>query len=98
MHLWQLDLVGGVFLADGRECKILTAIDDHSRFVVAATVLERPTGGAVVEAFTAAIRHYGVPFEGSRTTASSSPAGSPVLSPPRCCSSGRAASMESPTG
>ncbi|MEV6227197.1 integrase core domain-containing protein [Saccharopolyspora shandongensis] len=63
MHLWQLDLVGGVFLADGRECKILTAIDDHSRFVVAATVLERPTGGAVVEAFTAAIRHYGVPFE-----------------------------------
>ncbi|MEV0057394.1 DDE-type integrase/transposase/recombinase [Saccharopolyspora shandongensis] len=63
MHLWQLDLVGGVFLADGRECKILTAIDDRSRFVVAATVLERPTGGAVVEAFTAAIRRYGVPFE-----------------------------------
>lgn len=26
-------------------------------------MLERPTGGAVVEAFTAAIRHYGVPFE-----------------------------------
>jgi hypothetical protein len=30
MHLWQLDLVGGVILADGRECKMLTGIDDHS--------------------------------------------------------------------
>jgi transposase len=36
MHLWQLDIVGGVFLVNGREHKMLTAIDDHSRFVVAA--------------------------------------------------------------
>jgi len=42
MHLWQLDLVGGVFLADGRECKMLTGIDDHSRFVVIAARLTRP--------------------------------------------------------
>lgn len=63
MHLWQLDLLGGVFLADGRECKLLTAIDDHSRFVVAATVLERPTGNAVCAAFTAAMGRHGVPFE-----------------------------------
>ncbi|MFF9705402.1 integrase core domain-containing protein [Streptomyces griseofuscus] len=34
MHLWQMDLVGGVPLADGRECKMVTGIDDHSRFVV----------------------------------------------------------------
>lgn len=27
MLLWQLDLVGGVFLAGSRECKILTGID-----------------------------------------------------------------------
>jgi hypothetical protein len=33
MHLLQLDLVGGIFLADGRECKMLTGIDDHSRFM-----------------------------------------------------------------
>jgi hypothetical protein len=45
MHLWQLDLVGGVFLADGRECKMLTGIDDHSRFVVVAAVLAAPSGG-----------------------------------------------------
>jgi transposase InsO family protein len=43
MHLWQLDLVGGIYLADGRECKMLTGIDDHSRFVVAAVV----SGGTV---------------------------------------------------
>lgn len=42
---------------------MLTAIDDHSRFVVTATVLERPTGTAVRDAFTAAMRRYGVPFE-----------------------------------
>jgi transposase InsO family protein len=63
MHLWQLDLVGGINLADGRECKMLTAIDDHSRFVVAATVLERPSGTAVCEAFLAAMDRWGVPFE-----------------------------------
>ena len=34
MALWQLDLVGGIYLADGRECKLLSGIDDHSRFVV----------------------------------------------------------------
>jgi transposase InsO family protein len=63
MHLWQLDLLGGVVLADGRECKLLTGIDDHSRFVVAAAVLAVPSGRAVCEAFSAAMRRYGVPSE-----------------------------------
>lgn len=63
MQLWQMDLVGGVFLADGRECKLVTGIDDHSRFVVIAAVVVIPTGRAVVEAFTAAMRRYGVPSE-----------------------------------
>jgi transposase len=31
MALWQLDIVGGVFLADGREVKVVTGVDDHSR-------------------------------------------------------------------
>lgn len=30
IHLWQLDIVGGVPLADGCECKLMTEIDDHS--------------------------------------------------------------------
>jgi transposase InsO family protein len=63
MHLWQLDLVGGIHLAGGRECKMLTGIDDHSRFVVAAAVLERPSGTAVCEAFIDAMTRWGVPFE-----------------------------------
>ncbi len=63
MHLWQLDLVGGIFLAGGRECKMLTGIDDHSRFVVVAAVLEKPSGTAVCEAFIAAMQRWGVPFE-----------------------------------
>jgi transposase InsO family protein len=63
MHLWQLDLVGGIYLADGRECKMLTGIDDHSRFVVIAKVLAVPNGRAVCEAFCEAMRTYGIPSE-----------------------------------
>ena len=63
MHLWQLDIVGGVFLVNGREHKMLSAIDDHSRFVVAATVLPVPSGPAVCDAFLAAITRWGAPFE-----------------------------------
>lgn len=63
MHLWQMDIVGGVPLADGRSCKLVTGIDDHSRFVVVATVVAVPSGRAICAAFTAAMRRYGVPSE-----------------------------------
>ncbi|WP_328508316.1 IS481 family transposase [Streptomyces mirabilis] len=63
MHLWQLDLVGGIYLADGRECKMLTGIDDHSRFIVVAEVLSVPSGRAVADAFVRAMRIHGVPAE-----------------------------------
>jgi transposase InsO family protein len=63
MALWQLDLVGGIYLADGRECKVLSGIDDHSRFVVCAAVLAVPSARAVADAFTAAMKTYGVPAE-----------------------------------
>jgi transposase InsO family protein len=63
MQLWQLDIVGGVPLASGREAKLVTGIDDHSRFVVIAAVVAIPTGRAVCEAFAAAMRRYGVPSE-----------------------------------
>ncbi|MEU5426867.1 IS481 family transposase [Streptomyces olivoreticuli] len=63
MHLWQLDLVGGIYLADGRECKMLTGIDDHSRFIVVAEVLVVPSGRAVADAFVRAMRTHGVPAE-----------------------------------
>jgi transposase InsO family protein len=41
MELWQMDVMGGVYLADGVECKVVTGIDDHSRFVVCARVVVR---------------------------------------------------------
>jgi transposase InsO family protein len=63
MALWQLDLVGGIYLADARECKLLSGIDDHSRFVVCAAVLAVPSARAVADAFVAAMRTYGVPAE-----------------------------------
>ena len=63
MELWQLDIVGGVFLADGTEAKVVTGVDDHSRYCVIATVVARATGRAVCLAFAAALRRYGVPDE-----------------------------------
>ena len=52
MALWQLDLVGGIYLADRRECKVQLSIDDHSRFVVVAAVLAVPSARAVAEALS----------------------------------------------
>jgi transposase InsO family protein len=62
MELWQMDVVGGV-LADGRECKILTGLDDHSRFVVCAGIMVRATSRAVCAHFAGAMRRHGVPQE-----------------------------------
>lgn len=63
MQLWQLDIMGGVFLADGTEVKVVTGIDDHSRFIVCAAVVVRATGRAVCTAFAQALKRYGVPLE-----------------------------------
>jgi transposase InsO family protein len=63
MALWQLDIVGGAFLADGTEAKIVTGIDGHSRYCVICQVVRRATGRAVCLAFAAALRRFGVPDE-----------------------------------
>ena len=68
MQLWQLDIVGGVWLVDPatgvlREAKVVTGVDDHSRFCVIASVVERATGRAVCLAFAAALARFGVPDE-----------------------------------
>jgi hypothetical protein len=62
-QLWQMDIVGGVFLADGTEAKIVTGLDDHSRYCVIASVVPRATGRAVCLTFAGALRRYGVPGE-----------------------------------
>jgi transposase InsO family protein len=68
MQLWQIDIVGGVMIAgerteELREAKIVTGVDDHSRFCVIAPVAERATGRAVCLARVAALRKFGVPEE-----------------------------------
>lgn len=45
MELWQMDVVAGVHLADGVEVKVVTGIDDNSRFVVCARVVARARPG-----------------------------------------------------
>jgi len=63
MELWQLDVMGGIWLTDGRELKAVTGIDDHSRFCVAAGLIERANARNVCRIFTAALDRYGNPEE-----------------------------------
>jgi transposase InsO family protein len=63
MALWQLDIMGGAFLGDGTEAKIVTGVDDHSRYCVICRAVVRATGRAVCLAFAAALRSFGVPEE-----------------------------------
>jgi transposase InsO family protein len=63
MELWQMDVTASLFLADGRECKVITGIDDHSRFCVIATVVLRATARAVCLALVTAMQEYGIPAE-----------------------------------
>jgi transposase InsO family protein len=61
MELWQMDVMGRVFLAGGQEVKVVTGIDDHSRFVVCAKVVVRATARPVCQALTEALARHGVP-------------------------------------
>lgn len=63
MELWQMDIVGGVKLVDGSEAKIVSGIDDHSRFIVSAYVVERATAKPTCDALAFAMRTHGVPEE-----------------------------------
>ena len=61
MELKQLDVTASLFLADGRECKIITGIDGSFRFCVIATVVlarDCPRGVLRVHGLDAG---YGVP-------------------------------------
>jgi transposase InsO family protein len=61
MELWQMDVVGGFRLADGRRAKALTGVDDHSRFCVSAHLMVRESSRGVCEGLAAALRSYGLP-------------------------------------
>jgi transposase InsO family protein len=68
MQLWQIDIVYGPRLVDTRtgelrEGRIVTGVDDHSRYCVMAGVVERATGRAICLAFSGALERYGAPEE-----------------------------------
>jgi transposase InsO family protein len=61
MDLWQMDIVGGVRLVDGSEAKIVSGVDDHSRFCISAFVVARATARPTCDALALAMRRHGVP-------------------------------------
>jgi transposase InsO family protein len=61
MELWQMDVMGGVWLTDGVELKVVTGIDDHSRFCISAMVVRRATAKPVCDALAEAMRAHGIP-------------------------------------
>jgi transposase InsO family protein len=63
MELWQLDVMGGVWLASAQELKVVTGLDDHSRFCVMAGLIEQANARSVCRIFTAALARYGAPEE-----------------------------------
>jgi transposase InsO family protein len=93
MELWQMDIVGGVRLADGSEAKIVSGIDDHSRFVVSAMVVARATAKPTCDALALAMRRHGVPAailtdNGKVFTARFGPGPGPVLFDRICTENG----------
>jgi transposase InsO family protein len=63
MELWQMDVVGGVMLADGWKASIVSGVDDYSRFCVSAHVVRRATARPVCDALAKAMRTHGVPAQ-----------------------------------
>jgi transposase InsO family protein len=84
MELWQMDIVGRFYLADGTELKVVTGVDDHSRYCVCARVVARATAKPVCDALTFALEQHGAPNEiltdnGKVFTARFGPGPGPVL-------------------
>jgi transposase InsO family protein len=63
MQLWQMDVTASAFVASGREVKIVTGIDDHSRYCVITDAVLNATARPVCQAFLDAMARYGVPEE-----------------------------------
>lgn len=61
MELWQMDVMGEVFLSDGTKLSVVTGIDDHSRFCVCASLVLRATARPVCDALVAALNTHGIP-------------------------------------
>jgi transposase InsO family protein len=93
MELWQMDVMGGVRLADGTGLSVVTGIDDHSRFVVCARLVARATARPVCQALLGALAGHGVPEQiltdnGKVFTARFGPGPGPVLFDRICAENG----------
>lgn len=63
MELWQMDIVGRFYLVDGTEVKVVTGVDDHSRYCICARIVARATAKPVCDALTFALKQHGAPNE-----------------------------------
>jgi transposase InsO family protein len=93
MGLWQMDVVGRIFLADGTQLSAVTGLDDHSRFCVCARLVARATARPVCDALAGAMRTHGVPEQiltdnGKVFTARFGPGPGPVLFDRICADNG----------
>jgi transposase InsO family protein len=93
MALWQMDVVGRIFLADGTQLSAVTGVDDHSRFCVCARLVARATARPVCDALAFAMRAHGVPEQiltdnGKVFTARFGPGPGPVLFDRICVDNG----------
>ena len=84
MELWQMDVVGRIYLADGTELSAVTGIDDYSRFCVSAYLVHRATSKPVCDALRHALLTHGLPKQiltdnGKVFTARFGPGPGPVL-------------------
>jgi hypothetical protein len=52
LRLWQMDVMRGVDLSHGTELKVVTGIDDRSRFCVGAGLVARATSKTVCQVLT----------------------------------------------
>ncbi len=63
MELWQMDIVGGVKIRHQPDAKIVSGVDDHSRFCISARVVARATARPTCDALGLAMRRFGCPAE-----------------------------------
>jgi len=61
MELWQMDVVGRIYLTDGTSLSAVTGIDDHSRFCVIAKLVTRATARPVCDALLEGFARHGLP-------------------------------------
>jgi hypothetical protein len=61
MELWQMDVVGRIYLSDGTSLSAVTGIDDHSRFCVIAKLVVRATARPVCDALVEGFTRHGIP-------------------------------------